>query len=297
MMKDFRAAAVQFAPQSMKVEENLARMATFIEKAAQEGNQLVVFPELSDTGYVKWPTRRTEVTFAETMMKTAHTIPGASTEALAEAARKNNVYVISGLCEKDKNVTGRLFNSCVLIDPAGTVAGLQRKISAPMAETFYFNRGDTLEVYETELGKIGMLVCYDNLYPEPARVLTLKGMEVLAMVWNAAHPNPPTIAPDLDIPTGYQAKVIEHVPIIRGMENVIFVVSSSRVGDDEFSGGRFLGNSVISSPWGEPLALAGLDEEKMISAELNLELLPLVRSSRVLLKDRRPELYQRLIEL
>lgn len=296
-MKDFKAAAVQFGPESLKIEDNLKRMVDFIEKASREGAQLVVFPELSDSGYIKWPTRRNELTHVETFLKVVNQIPGESTEVLGEAAKKYSVYVISGLAEADPNITGRLYNSCVLIDPEGRIVGVQRKLTTPMAEVFYFCKGNELNIYETELGKIGMLICYDNLYPEPARVLTLKGMEILAMAWNAAHPNPPTISPELEIPTGYLPRTIAETPIVRAMENVIFVISANRVGHDQFSGGRFLGNSVIAAPWGEPLAEAGLDEEKVITADIRLSLLPLTRSSRTILRDRRPELFGKIAEV
>lgn len=296
-MNDFKAAAVQFSPESLKVENNLQRMVDFIAEASREGAHLVVFPELADTGYIKWPSKRTEVMNVEIMIKTARTIPGESTRILGEAAKKYGVYVISGLGEADRNITGRLYNSCALIDPDGNLMGVQRKLTNPMAESFYFCRGNDLDVYETDLGRIGMLICYDNLYPEPARVLTLKGMDILAMAWNAAHPNPPMISPDINMPTGYQPDIILNTPVIRGMENVIFVVSSNRVGLDEFSGGRFLGNSVITTPWGVPAVTAGLDEEKIISADLQVSLLPLARASRTILKDRRPELFGKISEI
>lgn len=296
-MKNFCAAAVQFAPESLQVEKNLERMVGFIAQAAQQGAQLVVFPELSNTGYIRWPARRTELGYVEQLAKVTAPIPGRDVQILGEAAKKHGVYVVSGLAEADKTVSGRFFNASVLIGPDGKLMGHHRKVTTPMAEVFYFLKGNNLEVFETDLGRIGLMICYDALFPEPARVQTLKGMEILCISWAAAHPNPPTISPEVNIPTGFMARTIVDAPVIRAMENIIYVVSASRVGHDSFSGGRFLGNSLIAAPWGDTVAEAGLDEEKIITAELQGELLPLMRGSRPMLKDRRPELYSILSEM
>lgn len=296
-MRNFCAAAVQFAPESLQVERNLERMVGCIAEAAQQGAQLVVFPELANTGYIRWPSRRTELNLVEQLAKVTRPIPGRDVQTLAEAAKKHGVYVVSGLAEADQRVAGRYFNAAVLIGPDGKLIGHHRKVTTPMAEVFYFIKGQELEVFETDLGRIGLMICYDTLFPEPARVLTLKGMEILCISWAAAHPNPPTISPELNVPTGFMARTIVEAPLIRAMENVIFVVSASRVGNDSFSGGRFLGNSIIAAPWGDTLAEAGLDDEKIITAELQGDLLPLIRGSRPMLKDRRPELYSILSEM
>lgn len=296
-MKNFRAAAVQFAPESLKVERNLERMVAFIGEAAQAGAHLVVFPELCNTGYIRWPSRRTELRHVEEIARVTAPIPGRDVEILGEAAKKHSVYVVAGLAEADPNVPGRFYNASVLIGPDGKLIGHHRKVTTPMAEVFYFLRGNKLEVFETDLGRVGLMICYDALFPETARVQTLKGMEVLCISWSAAHPNPPTITPELNIPTGFMARTILEAPLIRAMENIVFVVSASRVGEDTFSGGKFLGNSMIAAPWGDTLAEAGLDEENMITADLRGDFLPLVRGSRPMLKDRRPELYSIISEV
>lgn len=295
---DIKATAVQFAPRSLEVSYNLERMVGFIEAAVKDGSNFVVFPELSDTGYVKWPNERKELNpCMNTFLEASNTLYGESTAILSEAAKKYNVYIASGLAEKDSVVPGRIFNSAVLINPDGKIIGVQRKNSMTMAEPLYFTRGNDCGVFDTDFGKVGMLICYDNFFPEQARVMALNGMTVLCSMWAAAHSNPPTITPDSCIPTGFMARSILETPVIRALENVVFSISASRVGKDEFSGGEFLGNSAISAPWGDTLIGAGLDEEKIITEELQFSILKAIRCTRPLLRDRRPELYTKIAEL
>ncbi|MGI6766951.1 MAG: carbon-nitrogen hydrolase family protein [Lentihominibacter sp.] len=293
---DIKASAVQFAPISLQPDRNLEAMCGFINKAAAEGAQLVVFPELSDLGYVKWPKQRKEMTFLNTYIESCSTIPGKSVNILGLSAKKNSVYVVAGLAEQDPLVPSKVYNSAALIGPDGKVIGVQRKNSYTVAEMFYFSRGNGHDVFDTDFGKLGITICYDNWIPENSRVQTLKGMDVLCSVWNLGYSNPERLD-GCDCPNGFQPNTVIDTALVRALENVVYVISSNRTGFDEFSGINFFGNSSIVAPWGENIVVGEFDTEQVITADLKFDELKKLRSTRHLLKDRRPELYGIISEI
>ena len=114
----------------------------------------------------------------------ADKIPGEFTEALGEIARKYDVYIISGMTEAHPQIPATLYNSAVLIDPKGEVAGGHRKVHIPGYEKHYFIPANTTDVFHTEIGTIGIGICYDNQFAELTRTYALKGAEILVMLWN-----------------------------------------------------------------------------------------------------------------
>jgi omega-amidase len=301
VMQSYRVAAIQFAPKSLDVEANLETMTELLRAAAAQGAKLVVFPELSDTGYVaRWPTNRPEMLYANQVYELASPIPGRTTEALGQAAREAGVLVASGLLEADPTIKGRVYNSAVLIDSSGSVVGKHRKVTSPLAEYFYFVRGNRLDVFDTEIGKIGMSVCVDSVFPETVRVQTLRGMEIHIIMWALSKPASPTIqTPVGQLPIGFVAYLpttIKQLPAVRAVENAVYVISCNCVGYHEFVGASFMGCSSIASPWGEILAEAEGDEETIVMAEIDLDKMGPARAGKVVLKDRRPDLYGMITE-
>lgn len=275
-MKDkLVVAAVQMSTNWLGPKENLEYIKDAIARAKTEMNaDLVVFPELSNIGYIK----ERDKEFGKNYIKCAEKIPGPTTNALGEQAKKYGVYVIVGIAELHPEIPGMLYNSAALIGPTGEVIGVHHKMHIPGEEKHYFIPGDTAEVYKTDIGNIGMTICYDGQFPELTRILALKGAEILCMIWNM---------PDFS----NSATLLEHYTAARAGENRMYAVSCNRVGQDgEIS---FFGHSVISDPIGNFLAKAE-NEETIIAATLTQDLLYEERAQQPVFRDRRPDMYSYL---
>ena len=275
---EVRAAAVQMAVDWLDPKANLDRMArAFDEIASRGGADLVVFPELINQGYVKPSTDDDYKDFALAYRRCAELIPGPFTGAVGEMAKAHDCYVVAGMAEAHPAVTGSLYNSCVLIDPQGRVIDVHRKSHIPGHEKFYFYPGNTLSVTETDVGKIGMMICADYCYPELARALTLKGAEILC----APFANPTGAYPD--------PVIFNRMGASRAFENSNFMIACDRVGEE--GEGSFMGRSCICDPFGRYLAISEGDDEEVLIATLRREEMELARASYNRFRDRRPDLY------
>ncbi len=271
MSDKVKIAAVQMEPKLMKIEENLDSILSAVRKAADNQADLIVFPECSLTGYV-FSSRREALFFAET-------IPGPSTERITSLCQELKVYVIFGLLEKEGD---RLFNAAVLVGPQGLIAGYRKNHLPFLGVDRFVDRGDkSFQVHQTPIGNIGLYICYDLVFPESSRVMTLLGADVLALSTN--------------FPRGRGEKY-SHVISARAFENRVYVVSANRVGSER--GYSFAGLSEIVDASGEILSLASPDKEEIIYGEVSLDS---ARQKHVTfipgeweldcIKDRRPELY------
>ena len=270
-------SAVQMSTKWLDVEENLSYIKNTIAKTKEENNSdLIVFPELSNCGYIK---DRDKV-FGRKFTKMAETIPGRFTDELGKEAKKYGVYVVIGLAQLHPEIPATLYNSAVLIDPKGDIVGVQHKMHIPGEEKHYFIGGTNCDVYKTDIGNIGISICFDGQYPEYTRTLALKGAEILCMIWNMpSFSNPP--------------ELLEHITATRAAENRMFVVSVNRIGINWKT--DFFGHSVISDPVGNFLAKAG-EEETVITAILKEEVLIEERLQQPVFRDRRPEMYSYLMK-
>ncbi len=270
-----RVAGVQMDPQIGDVAGNLSRCLDGVERAVAAGAQLVVFPEAALTGYVYGGRE-------EALVK-AETIPGPSTDALADACRRTGAYVAVGLLEKDGD---RLYNASALVGPEGLV-GKYRKLHLPyLGVDRFVDPGDIAPaVYETAIGRIGLAICYDLDFPEYARVLALMGAQIIVTVTN--WPDDIEFVPDFVVQT-------------RARENIVNLVAVNRAGVE--CGVRFIGRSMVVDPKGNVLAEGAHFEEDFILADIDPEAADqkrkVVRPGELevdMLKDRRPEYYGRLI--
>lgn len=270
-------SAVQMPTKWLDLKENIDYIKSSIAKAKNENNaDLIVFPELSNTGYIKERDKK----FGRQFIKYAEKIPGPSTEELGKQAKKYGVYLVVGLAEQHPEIPGMLYNAAVLINPKGELVGVHHKMHIPGEEKHYFMPGNTCDVYKTDIGNIGMSICYDGQFPEFTRSLALKGAEILCMIWNMpSFSNPP--------------ELLEHITATRAAENRMFAVSCNCVGVQ----GKidFFGHSVISDPVGNFLATAGT-KETIISATLKEEVLLEERIQQPVFRDRRPDMYSYLLK-
>lgn len=274
MSTTIKIAGVQMEPKLGDVYRNRREIISLIEVAAGEGAKLVVFPECALTGY-GFADRREALNAAEQIT------PGGSVGKIAEVCQRLDVHAIVGLLER---YNSKLYNACTLVGPAGIVS-TYRKVHLPYLGVDRFaDPGDRpFEVVEAAGIKIGMHICYDGAFPEPARVMTLLGAELIVL---------PTNWPS------QSATIAEHLIACRAVENVVYAMAVNRVGEER--GFRFEGRSSIADPGGVTLARAGGGDE-IIYAEVEPARAQMKRIVRVeglyeldRIKDRRPEFYGRI---
>lgn len=261
---------LQFKPLFGQVEDNLDKLSSMIEKAPYF--DLLVLPELANSGYV--------FSNKDELGKASETIPsGLFVEKLSEITNSRNSAIVCGICER-KGVN--YYNSSVLIGPKGFI-GKYQKIHLFDREKLFFQPGNgPLKSFEVNGMKIGMLVCFDWIFPEATRVLALEGIDILAHSANLVLPYSQTAM------------------LARSIENRIFTVTSNRIGTEENGGIEltFTGQSQITSPKMELLASAGVDTEEIKIVEIDIELARnkwLNERNNVLL-DRRSAMYTKLAE-
>ena len=269
-------AAVQLHVDFADRGSNLRRMLFFLEQSASEGARLTVFPECALTGYC--------FDSLDEARPHAEPIPGPSTEKMAEACHRLGCHVVYGLLESDGQ---RLFNACVLVGPQGVV-GSYRKVHLPFLGVDRFTTpGDRpFAVHEAGGIRTGMNICYDGSFPEAARVMTLEGADLIVLPTNW--------------PPGSECMASCTVNT-RAMENHIYYLAVNRVGTER--GFRFIGMSKICAPGGSVLAEAMHENEALLYAQVDVDKARnkhLVRVPKLheidRIKDRRPEMYGRLLE-
>lgn len=271
-----RVAGVQMNPRLGEVEANLNAIVSQLQVAASAGAQLVVFPECALTGY-GFPDRAAAWSHSETL-------DGPSLQKAAAACASLGVHAVFGMLERDGD---RLYNACVLTGPSGVI-GSYRKVHLPFLGVDRFaDPGDRpFAVHEADGLKIGMHICYDGAFPEPARVMALAGAELLVLPTNW--------------PTHSECAA-EHMVATRAFENVVYMMAVNRVGEE--SGFRFIGRSSIADPGGRILAQAGIDTEEILYADIDPARARQKRLIRVpglhevdRIGDRRPGFYRAIVE-
>jgi predicted amidohydrolase len=269
-----RVAVAQMEPKLAEKERNLDACFACLEEAAAAGAELLVLPEMAIPGYM--------FDSAEEALPYAEEIPGPSTEAFERECRRLGMHAVCGLLERDGDT---LYNAAILVGPDGLI-GSYRKTHLPFLGVDRFVvPGDELNVYDTPLGRIGVIICYDLRFPEVTRTLALKGADIVCL---------PTNFP-------MAAKVqTELITVARAAENRIYLLAANRVGKERT--GEFCGWSQIVDPYGTRLAEAGETEEALLVAEVDVQkardkdyVVP-GEYELYLFGHRRPELYGALVE-
>jgi N-carbamoylputrescine amidase len=272
--------------------ENLAKSCAAIRTSAEQGAVLVVLQELHAGPYF---CQSEETRFFDL----AEPIPGPSCEMLGSVARECGVVIVASLFER--RAPGLYHNTAVVLERDGTVAGRYRKMHIPddpgFYEKFYFTPGDLGFVpIATSVGRLGVLVCWDQWYPEAARLMALAGADILvyptAIGWD---PN------DCLEEQGRQLDAWMTIQRSHAVANGIPVLSVNRVGFEpspvaSAGGIRFWGNSFVAGCQGEILARASADGEQVITASLDLTRCEQVRRIWPFLRDRRIDFYHDLVK-
>ena len=294
-MKDnVRVSVVQFASEWLEREKNAQRMRTFVEQEAQKGAELIVFPELANIGFITpifpgeppyFDSKTTALDFAVKYIKASEPIPGPTTEVLGEVARKRGVYIAVGISQLHPVIPGTLYNSAALIGPSGVI-GVHHKMHLGVDEKHFFYPGNTSEVYATDLGNIGMIICYDSRFPELSRILALKGAEIICSV---------VAVPQTGLRYhGGSTDQLKCRSSMRALENFVYYLTCNRSGKEGNT--SYVGHSAVAAPSGQLLACSESDEEEVITAELSNDKLIEARVPLTVFQDRRPELYSLISE-
>lgn len=264
-------------------QPNLEKAIAGIRDAAKGGAQIVCLQELFTSLYF------CDVEDYENF-KLAESIPGASTDALSKVAKELNVVIIASLFEK--RTSGIYHNTTAVLDADGTYLGKYRKMHIPddpaYFEKFYFTPGDLgYKTFETKYAKIGVLICWDQWYPEAARITSLMGAEILfyptAIGWATAQ----------DEKTNQeQYNAWQTIQRSHAVANGVHVVSVNRVGLEQNGLMKFWGGSFVSNPFGNLLYLASHDKEENAVVEIDLEKTDFYRTHWPFLRDRRIDSYQ-----
>lgn len=266
-------------------KNNVKKTVGMIEQAAKKGAHLIGTPELFTTLY--FPQTHDQKNFA-----LADEIPGPSTQAIAEVARKHNVTVIASLFEK--RTAGLYHNTAVTFNGKGEMIDLYRKMHIPhdpcFYEKYYFSPGDRgFRAIETPHAKIGTLICWDQWYPEGARLTALQGAEILfyptAIGWFKSDKEP------------WKSEMHdawETVQRSHAITNGVFVASVNRVGIEGDL--VFWGQSFIADPFGRILARGSTNKEEIVMAECDLDLIRDTRENWPFLRDRRIDAYKGLTQ-
>jgi len=281
----FKIGLVQMAC-SPRPEENLARAISHIEKAVASGAQLICLPELFRSQYFCQREDARSFDLAEP-------IPGPTTDSLAKVARAQGVVIIAPVFER--RAPGLCHNSAAIIDADGTLAGLYRKMHIPddpgYYEKFYFAPGDLgFRAFDTRVGRIAVLICWDQWYPEGARLATLEGANILfyptAIGWHPA---------EKEVHGRSQRDAWMTIQRAHAIANGVYVAAVNRVGlEIPPSGGagiEFWGASFVADPFGVVAKEAATDSEEIVVAEVDLVRVEEVRRSWPFLRDRRVDAY------
>ena len=267
------------------VEFNLQKLAKGIAQAAQRGAELVVLQELHNTPYF-CQTENTDI------FDLAEPIPGPSTDFFGTLARQFGVVIVTSLFER--RAAGLYHNTAVVIEKDGSIAGKYRKMHIPddpaYYEKFYFTPGDLgFEPIDTSVGRLGVQVCWDQWYPEGARLMALRGADLL--IYPTASGSESSDAPEEQ---ARQREAWTTVQRGHAVANGLPVIAVNRTGHEPDSSGQtrgiqFWGSSFVAGPQGEFLFRADTDEEVVAIVDINLERSENVRRWWPFLRDRRIE--------
>jgi len=261
-----KIAAAQISCAVGDIGANVSKIREFSARAKNAGAELVVFPEMVDTGYSM-----------PAIQKHARPWRKGAVPELQKIAKELSIAIVAGVSDRERD---RIYNAQVFVDRAGNVVGKYRKThlvtAAPLDERPVFTAGDQFVSCKIDNFNLGMTICYDLRFPEVCRKLAVEHQANL-IVNSSAWPFPR----------------VEHLRVLalaRAMENQAYLVIANRVGTDD--GVTLCGSSVIVDPYGVILAAASADREEIICADISKEVVDLVRERMRVFEHRRVDLYQ-----
>ena len=280
-----QVALAQVCPDTGNTEANISKFITYMDRAAEAGAELVIFPELALTGYG----------CGDGFFAVAEEVPGPSTERLTQEAQKRGQHVIWGMPER--GLPGIVYNSAVLVGPEGYI-GTWRKHTLPghatdttgpgaFPDRRFFRAGTRSPVFDTAIGRIGMMVCYDIFFPEIARLLTLKGVDLLVGISGSP---------------AFERPIFEPLVRARAMENAIWFAYCNMAGVEAgisyWGGSRLLspGNCQTKVPGDPVVAQAPYDDEALVCGAVDYTWTEQFRPFFPIMRDLHAEMYEQLAD-
>ena len=277
-----RVAVVQFDPQvgTQHSQNNLHNSLQLALQAAKNGANLIVLPELANTGYL-FANRQDAFRHAEGVPD------GPSVCAWLDFAQQHQVYLVAGLAEQEGM---QLFDTAVLLGPDGFI-GKYRKAHLWNKEKLWFTPGDLgFPVFETPIGRIGLMICWDVWFPEVPRLLSLQGADIICSLNNWVWTPPPLFDNAGKCMASYLTMTAAHV-------NNVFIAAANRIGEEQ--GERYLGCSLIAGTNGWPIGeVAPADEQAILYADVDLSTArsaPIWNNLNDLCRDRRVDVYESML--
>jgi predicted amidohydrolase len=270
MKKKIKLALAQISSKRENKKANLQKIEKFTIKAKELGANLVIFPELSLTGYV----------LHDQVYELAETILGPSTKKVEELAKETGMHIIFGMPELSEKTEATIFNTAVFVGPKGVI-GKFRKMYLPTHSVFeekrYFRPGYQTAAFDTPVGNVGLFICYDIFFPEICRLTRLKGAELMVCI--SASP-------------AVRRNYFEIFTAARALENTAFLAYVNLTGVED--GLQFWGGSRLVSPTGDVLVKAKYDEEDLVVCEVDYQDIKPAETFIPTLRDLRPELFEKL---
>jgi N-carbamoylputrescine amidase len=270
--REVRIAGIQMSCKAEAKEENLKKALNLIDRAAEDGAKIICLQESFNTEWSSYKRDKYPEAF-----KYAEYIPGPTINEIIEKAKQHEVYIIPPILEI--GVPGVYYNTAPLISPNGQILGKYRKLHISGDEVLFFTPGVETPVFKTKYGKVGIMICYDRQFPELWRILTLKGAEVIFLpyaTWWDGH--------------------WDWINRTSAFQNSIFALHVNRVGvEGDRPDLHFFGRSHIIDPEGTVIAEGSGESDDIVAATIDLEMVKRTRFRRSMLRNRRVDLYDRIL--
>ncbi len=272
MKNKIKLALAQMSSKREDKEANLRKMEKLTRKAKEQGADLAIFPELCLSGYV----------VRDQFYESAETIPGPTVEKVEALAKETGMHIIFGMPELSEKTKATIFNTAVFVGPKGFI-GKYRKMYLPTHSIFeekrYFRLGYQPAAFQTDIGNVGLCICYDVFFPEVIRLTRLMGAQLIVCI--SASP-------------AVRRSYFEILTCARAIENTAYLAYVNLAGVQD--GLQFWGGSRLVSPNGDVLAKAKYDEEDFVTCEVDYSDLRSAETFIPTLRDLRPEIFEKLKE-
>jgi predicted amidohydrolase len=272
MKEKIKIALCQISSKRENKKANIQTMEEYVLKAKQQNADLAIFPEMCLTGYV----------MHDQVYELAETIPGPTIEKMEYLAEKSGLHIIFGMPELSEKTKATIYNSAVLVGPNGLI-GKYRKMYLPTHSVFeekrYFRPGYEPAAFKTDIGNIGLTICYDIFFPEVFRITRLKGAQLIVCI--SASP-------------AVRRRYFEILTSARALENTAFLAYVNLVGVED--GLQFWGGSRLVLPTGDLALKAKYDTPDFVVGEMDYRDLRTAETFIPALKDLRPELFDKIKE-
>ena len=268
-----KLALIQMESAVGEIEANVRRADQFMDQACAQGAELVVLPEFWSTGYFP-------LAVDYGYYDLAATDDGCAMASTKAKAREHGVHIVSTIYEEDG--PGLYYNTSMIVDPQGEIISKYRKVQVPARrglEKLYYRGGSRFPVVQIRDWKVGVILCYDSLFPEPARCLALNGAELVVVPFGASTT---------------EGMIWDQLMMTRAFENGAYVAPCNSIGNLSMPDGdafRLGGKSMVVNPSGQIVAQAGVAEETIVHAEIDRAEVYDVRRKYFMFRDRRPDTY------